>query len=272
MNMLTSFVDVAGRVSRSTEVFHRVTAAAVTLVAAALDSVRASLPQDSGKWSGTDLSRATRMVDLMIAHAVAVGALSVNKQTPAWQKYWDDSLALETLIRAQDGRAAGFLRAPNVLRFHLMGGSAAVAFGHANHRTQHRPRIVDHLGRTLLDHELVFDTDIQGAENEEMLEIMMDQPMPKSEKEFGLTVKRHMSLKTEQQEPLLLMADFAAGIVHAALLPDANGSLPLTQEEASSLLNRLHDAGLLAIHQQDFNFDCRDVFGNLMDLLPAVSS
>lgn len=239
MNHITSFVDMAGRVSRSTETFHRATAAAVVVATSDLGHVRASLPQGGRKWAQTDFARASEMVDAMIRHALAVGAFSVNKRTPAWEKYWVDSLDLENLLRRQDGKAAGFLRAPNFLRFHLMGGAASVAFGHAHWRTSAKPRVLDYRGRALLENDVVFDNDIQGSENEDMLETMLGMPTPRSEQQFGFTLRRRMSLVTEQQEPLLLLADFAAGIVHAALLPEAGKFLPLTQEQANNYWNGL---------------------------------
>ena len=264
MNHITTFVDMAGRVSRSTEVFHRATAAAVVVATSELAHVRDCLPEDVDKWARTDFARATEMVDVMIDNALAVGAFSINKRTPAWEKYWVDSLGLENLLRSQDGKAAGFLRAPNFLRFHLMGGAASVAFGHAHWRTRTKPRVLDSRGRALLENDIVFDNDIQGSENEDMLETMLAMPSPRSEQQFGFTLRRRMSLATEQQEPLLFLADFAAGIVHAAFLPEAGKFLPLTQEQANQLLERLHREGLLAIHQGDFNVECHDVFGDLV--------
>jgi hypothetical protein len=100
-----------------------------------------------------------------------------------------------------------------------------------------------------------------------MLRTMMAMPTPRSEKQFNFTVDRRMSLTTEQDEPLLLLADFAAGIVHASLLPEAHQYLPLSQDEATQLLKRLHRAELLAIYAADFDIDCRDVFGELAETI-----
>lgn len=72
-------------------------------------------------------------------------------------------------------------------------------------------------------------------------------------------------LSTEQDEPLPLLADFAASIVHAAHLPEARKYLPLSQEDETELPERFHAAGILAIHQADFNIDCREVFGDLAE-------
>ena len=266
---ITSFTDVAGRVSRSTDVFHRVTAGTVVLATSTLDDVRMSLPLNVGKWGQTDFAGASAMVDVMVQHSLAVGALSVNKRTPAWEKFWDDSLRIENLIRSQDHKAAGFVRAANFLKFHLMGGAANIAFGRAHWLTRTTPRVVDSSGRALLEHHMVFDNDIQGNENEEVLESILGMPMRRCEKEFNFTLRGRMTLATEQEEPLLLLPDFAAGIVHAAFLPEAGDFLPLTQAQANQLLKRLHDAELLAIHETDFDADCSDVFGELMDLALA---
>ena len=262
MNRFSSFIDVAGRVSRTTDVFHRVTAAAVTLPTADLDRVRSRLSGTS-KWSESGLSQASNMVDLMTKHAVAVGIVTVNKRTPAWDKFWVDSVAIERTIKKQDGKPAGFVRAPNVLRFYLMGTAAVIGFSRAQFRTRTQSHIVDFMERSVLEHDMVFDNDIQGAENEETLRTIMGMPTPKSEKQFNFTVERRMSLTTDQDEPLLLLADFAAGIAHAANLPEADQQLPLRQDQAKQLLGRLHDADLLAIQSTDFNIKADDVFQDL---------
>lgn len=270
MNHLTFFIDVAGRVSRSTEVFHLVTAAAVAVPTDALPGMRTALAANTGKkWAQTDFTGADAIVDVLIEHAVAVGAFTVNKSTPAWDKFWDDSLRIENLIRSQDGKKAGFVRAPNVLRFHLMGEAATIAFGRAHWRTRSTPRLVDASGRALMEYHMVFDNDIQGNENEEMLETMLDTPMPRSEQAFNFTHRRRTTVATEQKEPLLLLPDFAAGIVHAAFLPEAGNFLPLTQAQAQQLVQRLDRAALLAIHNADFDADCSEVFGELMELAQA---
>ena len=204
MNDFTSFVDVAGRVSRSTDIHHRVTAAAVTFSTYDVQKVRSQLPAGLGKWRDTTVAEASAIVDFIIEHSVAVGIFSVNKRTAAWEKYWQDSLDIEDLIRRQDGGRAGFVRAPNFLRFHLMGGATSVSFGHAFHRTKYKTRIVDCFGHAIIEQRIVFDNDVQGAENEDMLQIMLSQPMPKSEAGFGFKAQRHISLKTEEDEPLLL--------------------------------------------------------------------
>jgi hypothetical protein len=87
--------------------------------------------------------------------------------------------------------------------------------------------------------------------------------MPRTQKQFGITLERRVSLQTEEAEPLLLLADFAAGIVHASLLPEAAEHLPLSQEQALALRVRLEDAGLLALFAEDFDVDAQAIYGEL---------
>lgn len=209
------------------------------------------------------------MVDFLIEHATSIGAFSVNKNTPAWGRFWDDSLRIESVIRSQDGKKAGFVRAPNFLRFHLMSSAAVIAFARAHWQTRSIPRLIDASGRAVMDHYMIFDNDIQGAENIETLEDMLNAPLSRSEEAFNYTLRPHTTLSNEQDEPLLLLPDFAAGIVHAACLPEAADSMPLTQIQAQQLVRRLDSAGVLAIHNADFVADCSEVFGELMDHVRA---
>lgn len=48
---------------------------------------------------------------------------------------------------------------------------------------------------------MVFDNDIQGEENEEVLKSILNMLMRRSEQEFNFTLIRRTNLATEQQEP-----------------------------------------------------------------------
>jgi hypothetical protein len=112
--------------------------AAVTIASADRERVRSSLPDNASKWSKSDFAQASNVVGLMLDQAVAVGTFSINKRTPAWEKYWIDSEAIKRKIQNQDRKPAAFVRAPNFLRFHLMGGASSLVFGHARFRTRSR--------------------------------------------------------------------------------------------------------------------------------------
>lgn len=101
----TSFIDIAGRVSLSTDTFRRVTGAAVVIASDKVDIVRAELP-DVGKWAPADFAQADRMVEFLIGHAAAVGVMSIDKATPEWTAYAVDAGRVEKRIQKQDGEHA----------------------------------------------------------------------------------------------------------------------------------------------------------------------
>ncbi|MBL8301092.1 MAG: hypothetical protein JNN30_22365 [Rhodanobacteraceae bacterium] len=146
-----------------------------------------------------------------------------------------------------------------------MTGSATIAFAHALRASGLLDRARDFGSPLKIENQLIFDNDIQGAENEQSLRNAFNQPMSASSQHFGFELDRPFSIKTEQDEPLLLLADFAAGIVHASFLPEADEHLPLNQAQALELRNRLQRAGLLALHDVPFDVAAADVYGDLAD-------
>lgn len=71
---------------------------------------------------------------------------------------------------------------------------------------------------------------------------------------------------TEQQEPLLLLADYAAGIAHSALLPiPGRLPLPVNYEQSNHLLGHLRETGKLVVESADFDVSYSEIFGSIMD-------
>jgi hypothetical protein len=223
------------------------------------EDIRAMLPDALPKWRHCDANAAAFVANLISTKAVSVGAYSINKDTDAWRQFWNDGPALHDAIVKQDHRKAGFVKPANVLKFNLLTG---VAFGLGYNRISGKARIVDMNGHDLFEHRVICDTDIEGDENKEMLGLIVDRPMRRSQQAFGITIDSTIELATEQQEPLLLLADYAAGIVHAALLPDPGRiPLPLAYSAAKALVDEWRLARLLAIHDRDFDFSYGEIFG-----------
>jgi hypothetical protein len=268
MNRFTFLTDIAGRVTLDVTGSPLVTAAAVVLPSVNLAKISAQLPADLPKWKSCSYKDAEAVINLLISNS-AVGIFSINKDTKAWGKFWEDEKSLQSAIVLQDRRPAGFIKPANLLAFSLIGGACAIAMGHSL-RIGPKDRIMDSHGRNLIERTIICDSDIGGEENVQVFKNLWDRQdgsSPRLEQAGFRVMTREVRVETEQQEPLLLLADYAAGIAHAALLSSPGRiRLPLPTDEAKKLLDSLNEAGKLALHVSDFNFTYKQIFGSLIDL------
>lgn len=269
MNRFTFFTDIAGRLSQAVEGGPRVTAAAVVFPSAEVERIVTQLSVPLPKWRACTYDDASAAIDLLIAEGVSVGIFSVNKDTKAWKKFLVDSKPLHSAIVLQDRRPAGFVKPSNVLAFMLIGGACAIAAGHALKITP-KNRITDYRGKALIERTVICDSDIGGEENLQVFRSFWerhDGSHPLIEKAGFRIVTRDVRVTTEQQEPLLLLADYAAGIAHAAWLTNPGRiRLPLSNEKAKELLAALNKSGKLAMETRDFDLTYQEVFGNVPEL------
>jgi hypothetical protein len=270
VNRLTLYTDIAGRLSRSIAGSARVTAAAVVIETVRAEAVAKKLPAQLPKWKQCTCEGARTVVDLLSAEAVAVGVYSVNKDVPAWEQFWRDSEPLQAGIRAQDGRPAGFAKPAVVLAFQLIATASAMATGHAL-RIGSKNRIQDYRGRDLIERTIISDSDIAGEETLEVyrkLWARADGAQPRLEAAGIRFTTAQVSVTTEQEQPLLLLADYAAGVAHAAMITDPGRiPLPLPASAALEELARLERSGKLAFYNANFESTYKQVFGPVMDLV-----
>lgn len=275
MNRFTFLIDIAGRVSLGAEGNPRVTAAAVVISTASIDRVRNQLPKPLPKWKGCTAQDARSVVNLLLQEAIAIGVFSINRDTVAWRQFWEDAKPLQNAIVAQDNSPAGFVKPANVMVFQMIGGAAAVGGGHAL-RVSSKTRIQDHRGLDLIERNIICDSEINGAENLAVFAHLWERQdgwQPRLESAGIRMTTAQVRVTTEEDEPLLLLADYAAGLAHTTLLPEPGRlPLPLSLVEATDLLNEIDDAGKLAVHSGNFDLKYRDIFGDAMSAIESEKS
>lgn len=171
-------------------------------------------------------------------------------------------------IVGQSRKKAGWAKPSVLLSYLLLGGSAAIATGQALRRNETR-RIVGLDGLEQVERRLIFDTDISGPENVEVFKAFWDiDRVPRSRlAQLGIRMTHaEVQLLPEEEEPLLLLADFAAGLLHSTLLPEPGRiPMPVPHDAAKELTHRLHEAGLLALDCSNFDNSYDEIFGEVMD-------
>jgi hypothetical protein len=266
MNRHTVFADIAGRTSNEIDGNPRVTAAAVAVPTTELASIRAQLPAGLSKWGRCVPEEAATVIDVLIERAISVAIVSMNKDTSAWHKFIDDEALLHSQIASESRRSAGWAKASTLLTYELLSRVCIMATAQAiGGRSPNR--IINAQGLELIESSIVCDTEISGEENIEVFKsFWSEEHVPtQSLARMGVSIKHpEVLLLSEQTEPLLLLADYVAGLGHSAHLPDPGRlPMPLSHMKARSLLLRLDQR--LLVESIDFDSSYEKIFGFVMD-------
>jgi hypothetical protein len=263
MNRITIAVDIAGRPTRGTEGSPRVTAAAVVLPTANLDNVRSAIPADLPKWRSIDEATAAHVVDILRVHSVAISASTVNRDTAAWKQAIQD----EEVLQSAFVKPAGWAKLPVLLVYELLGRSAYRGLAHFLSRYRGQG-IVNQDGLSLIECNVICDQEISGEENIEVFKSFWDtsQIPVKSLASFGFKVTHpNVRLDSDDNEPLLRLADVAAGLIHSAHIPDPGRvSMPISHTMVKKLLMPLLSSRLLSVDAFDYDASYDQIFGHVM--------
>ena len=216
MFRVTSYSDISGQVTASSVNADRITVACVFLPTGGLKTIRKQVPPSFPKWRNATDSHVERMVKVVLREAISISAGSVNKTTTEWQTFWENASDTHKKVASLERSSIGFLKGATLVKFIVFGNASASALGHAISTGMiHRPRF--RKGRIEVEEEIVLDNEIHGDDNREALAdvwraINAHQPLSNS---VGITRRaKTLQLASEQSEPLLLLADYVAGIVH----------------------------------------------------------
>lgn len=266
MTQFTIFSDISGRVTQKKDT-PMVTVAGVAIKTEHVNRIRALIPSGFPKWGKCDHQQAVLITELLVNEAVAVSALCLNCDTPEWETFWVESEKLRVEITKQDRGKVGFVKASNLVRYYLFGWAVAVATAHAV-KIGTRTKIVDWQGLEIIEQTVGCDADLNGKETIDIFREFWtkrgDQPKTRS---IGFKfITRSVSLETEEQEPLLYLADYLAGLVHCSRSTDLNRNrFPLTQQQSFNCLTRITSSGKAQVNNDVFNLHFRDIFGQVMD-------
>lgn len=254
-------VDIAGRFNRDGANLS-VTSGGVAIAADRADYVRSLLRPGLPKWGQCTLAQAKEVGWIVARECLAVGAITRDLATPAWQRFWEESAAHEYMLNRLQGGKAGLLKPANIARTMALLDGAIVASGHAAYLSKAIERANAH-GPINIDQTLIFDDELGGESRESFMELWRGvRPQPRTQA-VGVTFKTcDVRLTTEQDEPLLLLPDYVAGLHHCVHLAGAgSNSFPLTASEANECLAPMRN-GKLKIGKAFFDLDYRSIFGD----------
>lgn len=256
-------VDIAGR-------FHRagtnlsVTTGGVAIAADRADYVRSLIPPGLPKWGQCNLTQANDVVRIVARECLAVGAVTRDLGTTAWQKFWEDSADHESVLNRLQGGKAGLLKPANIARSIALIDGAVVASGHAAYLSNAIERAETN-GPVTINQTLIFDDELGGESREFFMELWNGARPQPSTKAVGVTFKTcDVRMATEQDEPLLMLPDYVAGLHHCVQFADAGpNTFPLTASQADECLAPMRN-GKLKTGNGFFELDYRLMFGDVI--------
>ena len=263
MFRVTSYSDIAGQVSANSKNADRVTVGCVYLPSGGLRAIQRQIPPSFPKWRDATDANLEQIVALLQRESLSIGAGSVDKTSAEWTSFWEDASDTHNRVASIEGGSIGFLKAATLIKFILFGNAGAAALGHAIFAGA-IPRLRSMKGRIDVGETVVLDNEIQGSDNREALvEIWratnQHQPLSNS---LGVTRKaKTLQLATEQSEPLLLLADYVAGLVHVKWSQaDVLQRSKVTPSAAAAALLRLERSGRLVDFSNSVRLKYFDIY------------
>lgn len=268
MNRLTVLIDIAGQRARSVKENPRVTAAAVVLPTADLDSIRSELPVGIRKWKDATESSARQAVEYISRRAIATAGVTVNRNTEAWRKSLVDADVLHQAIATESKMKAGWIKLPLIHTYELLTQVSIVGLCNSLNHLQGR-HVLNSAGLAEIQCDILCDEEFSGQENVETFVAFWDENrLPRKRlASLGYRISHpSVHLKSEQKEPLLLLPDLIAGLVHSMHLPNPGRlPLPLPADVSSEILKPLMRTHRLLIEASDYNTSYDQIFGHVME-------
>jgi hypothetical protein len=268
---VTSLSDIAGQLTEASHDADQVTVAGVCLPSGALSQLRRRIPLQFPKWRDATDEHVGHMVSLMCRESFGIAAYSIDKRQAWWAKFWADANSVHAKAANLSGGSIGILKAGTLFKFFLFGESATLSVAHAI-RSGTLPPVRSRGGKFQVAHALIFDSDLQGAEN---IDAFADtwrasnasRPLTSS---LGIEYRSTtMQVTTEQHERLLLMPDYVAGLVHAKNSHSRTlRSSRVTASAVSSALAQLAKSGRFFEFDSPAPIDYTDIYPAFAHLLP----
>ena len=217
---LTFVIDAAGRYSHEKKA--PLVFAGVAVKTSFRDSIKEALLVSTGgclkKWSELDSPKMAHTVFRFIAkHQLYIYVKIIWKTDEAWDTYFNDGQQLyeKGVTRAQEQMQ--YAKPMNTLKTHMFGltASGLAGFYMGRHLPQLSP--ISNPIRTI-NITTVLDSDIHGQTNQEMCQQVfagIEGDLPQTVEATRIKPIFRILIKTEQEEPLLHLADYIAGYFYS---------------------------------------------------------
>lgn len=267
---LTYLVDCAGRVARDPKGAESVTAAGVCLPSGALKHIRRRLPRQLPKWRDASDHDLHAVVSLLRREAFCAVGRVVRKKMPAWENFWSDAEKVHARVVALSRQKIPFIKAATQIRYGLFVEVTATLAG-CSINTNRFPS--DRAGWLRISETHIYDAEIEGEDNVSTFRDIRDfrnvNPLARN---MRLRIEgREIQFTNEQDEPLLLLPEYVAGLVHwAHSQADTLSASRISRDAARTAYATLAAWSGFKDFQGDFDLGYFDIFPAFRELIEPV--
>ena len=215
MTKLSLFLDISGRVTRQNETDIFFTVCCVIIPNRIESLIRDLLPEDFPKWKEATIDSLSLIAKILSEHEIYCVVLVIEKNDPEWGCFWANGKnQTDTLSRQLKGRI-GFAQPGNVIKYMAFGKCAIMALElYLNNKGRSRFQDPDDLESFYLS--VICDTDILGDMNQmAFTETWNCWSNLEPRNTFRIKpVIQAVEFKTEEEEPIINLPDYFAGIIH----------------------------------------------------------
>jgi hypothetical protein len=255
MSFWTLYLDVSGRIAETDPDTEFITVAGVILEKDRCGALRSFADQKHKKWKDTNYHSATGILNLLLNDSVCFVVYQLQRTQPAWSVFWSEGkmfyekLVSEAKLQRIRGRKKDlmpFMQPGIVMRYYLLSECSSLLLG-LSLREGKLSNVVDANRLHPLVLEIVADSDIQGDLNKRQFEKIWRDWGATSRLRDILHVRPQIDsvrIETEEQDPLLLLPDYLAGISHyKASVQSVEPPTDLPTSQIDALFDRLKQAG-----------------------------
>jgi hypothetical protein len=261
----TLVADIAGRVSLDISGSSRVTAAAFAIETSRFEKLRIDVANKKyPKWKNCTIEDAEAVIDFLVNESLSVSVLSVDKDTDAWRLFWESAKPLQAKMLKESNKQAGFAKPANLTMYWLFCDVFANATAQAFKCENGEINLSDKNNDFVIENTIICDSDIKGEENIDVFNSIWvkHNSMEQKSNQFGIKIgTKKVDILTEEEEPLLILSDYIAGLAHSSLITNEGRiALPLDCNSSKKLLNKLVISGKLIINNVKFDLVYDDIF------------
>ena len=214
---LTLLIDAGGRYSHSKDV--PIVFAGVVLETRAVDEVRKALLTTTGgslcKWSdGNNIKECANRIFRLVAKRQLLGVVRIIwKNTDEWDRYFEEGQRLYQKAARLVNRSVPFAKPMATFKVHQFAITCKELIHLYARRNSHKTPVGDEPIQPF-QVTAVFDSDIQGHTNQEICKEIFNGSVAEimqKRSSWRIRPQFNVEIKTEDEEPLLFLADYTAG-------------------------------------------------------------
>ena len=214
----TLFLDVAGRFTRKPD--FPIVAAGISVPTAKTAELREAVLAVTGgrivKWTDAhkDIPTAKRLFRSIGKRQLPCRATFILKHEPEWSQYWAMGDRLEEAVKAFPQKMP-YATASVTLKYNIYSYGIADTIG--GYLGRHRAVLPPKTGVEKMPVCAVCDSDIPGEQSQKMFQQIFEkmEGFPQTREGTGIELKIDVCVKTEQEEPLLMLPDHIAGYIYS---------------------------------------------------------